>query len=899
MWLNYLLMRTTLILGLTLLILKISSAQCDSSYFRNTGTFIFDMVMIDSNKIVAVGDNGYVIKSVDGGKSWKNIPTFQPYFLRAVCAASDSVLYAVGSYQTILKSEDQGESWFPLYVQLKTPGISVTDFFNDVFFLDKNRGFIVADGGLLISTNDGGRSWKDTVFTTFSSSRLNSVTFVNDTLGFICGGSNFLYRTRNGGTTWERIDVDFLGFNKDIKKVKFINALRGFAVGADGLIIKTTDGGGTWTGGANGGSIYYYDICFVNSQTGFIGGTYTNGVVLKTTDGGDSWNTDFNAFIHGPSSCYTVATDQAGKKVLFAGGGSSGDFLGYNGRNILCTIDAGASYQYLSDNGHESFYSTFFINDSTGYISGDYGFCHKTSDYGESWKPMQTIPSLLANPSKNIFFIDEKYGFASTDRIYKTKDGGGTWDLVTMPGTEAQIFPKRMHFFDSLTGVVMDPNNLYRTSDAGASWSTVLAASFFSDFCFLKNGNGYAVGYDGLVFTSPDKGLTWNPFDLHTNDFLTCVYFYNNTLGFIGSADSILYRTTDGGSSWTRINLGLYPQMRSMIFINDSTGYLACNNDAGTVGGTTVIRKTKDGGLTWFDVNFASENLSRFSGFKNIYTAGGDGFIFKTDNLHAPGSPGYIYGPDVNCPNTKSTFIVGPLQGVSYTWSLSGGGVNSFTENKDTVLWNEPGSYTLGVNISNTCGTGPTMQTNIVVHQPTSIDSQPMSETVCTGSPIILSVVASGDSITYQWKRKGSNISGATSAMYKIDSAGRADSTFYSVTVTGLCGTITSSTVNLNVRPPDSCVTSLPQINDFIIGYKLMPSLVKDHAILKIISRRSMKVNWSIIDANGHGVIYLNNQVTIGENKFDLQLQRLSTGAYYIVGFTNNGIIPPIRFVKL
>src|SRR5262249_49898186 len=163
---------------------------------------------------------------------------FQPYFLRAICAATDSTLYAVGSYQTILKSEDQGESWFPLHATIKNGNINVAGFFNDVFFLDKNKGFIVADNGVLISTNDVGRSWKDTVFSSFSSSRLNSITFINPTLGFISGTSNFLYRTSDAGVTWERINVDFLGFNRDIKKVAFVDALRGFAVGADGLIIK-------------------------------------------------------------------------------------------------------------------------------------------------------------------------------------------------------------------------------------------------------------------------------------------------------------------------------------------------------------------------------------------------------------------------------------------------------------------------------------------------------------------------------------------------------------------------------------------------------------------------------------------------------------------------------------
>jgi photosystem II stability/assembly factor-like uncharacterized protein len=890
-------MKRIVILVIITLALNKLSAQCDSLFFRKSGTFIYDLVLIDTSKIIGVGDNGYVIKSVDGGKNWKNIPTFHPYFLRGICAATDSVLYTVGSWQSILKSEDQGESWYPLY--FKSISSPASMFFNDVFFHNKDKGFIVADEGKVISTTNGGISWKDTTFSSASSSRLNCVTFVNDTLGFICGGSNTMFRTKNGGTSWEKIDLDFLGFNRNIIKVRFLNTLVGFAVGGNGLFIKTTDGGNTWTSSSTptGSGSNFYDVFFYNSQIGFIAGIYTEGVILKTLDGGNSWNVHFNGF-ESPSSCYALATDPAKKKIVFAGGGSSGDFLGHNGRSLISTIDSGASYQKLSSNARINYNDIFFLNDSTGYITGDGGKTYKTSDYGESWKPLHYIPSLLGNPARNIFFVDEQNGFGATDLIYKTNNGGATWNQVSVPGGQPQVSTTRMFFFDQMTGFVMDYNTIYRTTNAGDSWSPVLTSpgnSSFRDLCFTSNGKGFAVGYSGISFFSTDQGVSWNPVNLNTNEYLTSVYFFNNNIGFIGTADSILYKTTDAGANWTAINTGNLASMRSLFFINDSTGYMIRNN----IGGIGSIYKTNNGGLTWVFVPGVSEAISRFSGATNIYTAGNNGFIYKTDRLTKPGIPGYIYGPSINCRNSSSNFITGLMEEVNYSWTLSGGGTNVFKKNLDTVSWNATGSYTLSVSVSNACGTGPARQTTLSVYEPTAINTQPVSKSSCAGTPVNFSVTASGSSISYRWKKNGTDIPGAINSTYSIPTIAVADAGNYSVDVTGLCGTVSSVNVGLTVLPVDSCVTAVTPVNPDITGAVLMPNYVQDKATLKIVARNTIKINWVVLDIQGRVVMHFMSQPVRGENYFDLSFAHLPAGNYFINGTAENKAVQLIKFVKL
>ena len=865
------------------------SGQCDSLFFRNTATFIYDMVLIDSSKIISVGDNGYIIKSTDGGKSWKNTPTFQPYFLRSVFAATDSVLYAVGSWKTILKSEDQGESWYPLIVKV-TGFTSSTVFLNDVFFLNKDKGFIVGDESRLITTNDGGRTWKDTTFSMTSSSRINAVTFVNDTLGFICGGSNAMFRTKNGGATWEAINLGFLGFNRELKKVRFLDHLNGYVVGNNGIFIKTTDGGNTWTQTATGTGAIFFDVLFFNTQTGFIAG---DGIVLKTTDGGNTWNIPSGFTV---SSCYTIATDPAKTKIAIAGGGSSADPLGYNGRNIITTIDAGITFQKHSANIKIDYHDVFFINDSTGYITGISGFTFKTTDYGETWEPLQKIPAFSgANPAKNIFFINEQVGYGATDRIYKTNNGGNSWDLVNTPDGQLQFNTRRMYFFDQATGVAMENYSMYKTVNSGNTWTPVLISpSSFGDLCFTPNGKGYAVGFNGTMYVSQNQGDTWNPFNLNTSSYLTSVYFFNNDLGFIGTADSTLYKTVDGGNNWASINVKSNAMIRSLFFLNDTMGYMLRNN----IGGIGAIYKTKNGGATWFFVNSGFESIARLAGVHNVYAAGGSGIILKTDRLGRPGIPGYIYDTGLNCKNAPSYFTTGLLQGVNYAWSLSGGGTTMFNQTIDTVIWNAAGTYNLSAAISNVCGTGPARQVTLTVYEPPSIITQPVSKKACPGAPVTFSVVASGHSLKYQWKKNNANISGAINSSFSISSITTGDAANYSVVLTDTCGTLTSSNASLTVLPPDSCVTAVSPIDNPVAEALLMSNLVRDNTTLKIVARKSVKINWVVLDMNGRVVMKFTNQPVYGENYYPLSFQHLASGTYFIRGSAANRHVQFLKLVK-
>ncbi len=101
----------------------------------------------------------------------------------------------------------------------------------------------------------------------------------------------------------------------------------------------------------------------------------------------------------------------------------------------------------------------------------------------------------------------------------------------------------------------------------------------------------------------------------------------------------------------------------------------------------------------------------------------------------------------------------------------------------------------------NTCGSSTCESIVVTVNPLTAITLQPQSATLCEGENVEFTVAADGTSLTYQWCKDGSSISGATSVSYNIYGVAPADEGDYTCEVTGDCGTETSNPATLTVDP--------------------------------------------------------------------------------------------------
>ena len=328
---------------------------------------LHDVYFHDAQTGWAVGSQGVILKTTDGGQTWKR---YQP---RPKKIVDDRPL------EEKLRSLNQ-----PRAVQRETP------VFNDslwnryrldsVHFVDSRHGW--AAGGyelpyvqrtraVILRTNDGGESWHS--IDNLMLGRIREIQFGDDRNGWAIGDGGGLSTTgiaytSDGGITWStRTDgpwmnwktaalagEHFVALNRSGSLARIINdefspsviksnksatifdlsmtsSTTGWAIGNAGTVLETRDGGTSWTDAMVGEACEATELRTVTSTPGVIHFAGTPGTQVY------SWNVTDKTFA-------TVSTPSCGsiEKIMFADP-QHGWAVGTQGC-IIATDDGGRSW---------------------------------------------------------------------------------------------------------------------------------------------------------------------------------------------------------------------------------------------------------------------------------------------------------------------------------------------------------------------------------------------------------------------------------------------------------------------------------------------------------------------------------------------------------------------------
>ncbi len=559
----------------------------------------------------AVGNDGTIIKTTDGGDNWtiQNSTTKQD--LSFIFCLDQNIVFALGN-QVLLKTTDGGVRWNKLKISDSTS-------YYTLYFINENTGWlsinkVVGPGESvqkIIKTTDGGLTWNVQFERSFWPIYSFSFTSENEGWALVSlGFENRIFHTADG-ETWEEIST----IPNNGSKIQFVTKDTGY-VTTSYFLYKTIDGGKNWESSKLFNGILSSEIISESTYLILDSGRY----LQITTDGGNSWikkQISFNDTLISYFSSYNSIDYKKGKVWTIGKMGT-----------ILKSDNLGDTWNCKSKNLALELKNVQFITKDIGWAVGQLNTILKTNDGGTNWFRMMLADNFGTNIEHfiKVCFLNENLGWVASNigNIYKTTDGGSNWLKIKVADT-----PLSDIFFisENVGWTTTDNGIIHKTTDGGLSWvnQEQLKAGIYSIY-FINDNLGWItfVGLEENFGMTTDGGETWNLGKIGDNIYLTSIYFFDKDTGWAASTMRFA-RTTDGGKNW---QLSSFDQiMNSIFFVNKNIGWAA--------GEYGVIMKTTDGGISWNhlplenslpikSIYFISENEG--------WIVGANGMIMRTTN---------------------------------------------------------------------------------------------------------------------------------------------------------------------------------------------------------------------------------------------------------------------------
>ena len=187
--------------------------------------------------LVAVGDRGHILLSKDEGRTWTQSVVPTRAMLTGVSFPDAQHGWAAGHDGVIVSTTDGGQTW-----RRQDKGDDLETIYLDVLFLDAQRGFAVGAYGKFIRTQDGGKTWTPSAPAEHDI-HYNRLTASAGGLLFLAGESGSLLISSDAGLSWHPSAVPYdgslFGYVSVDENIGVVHGLRGH-------IFATSDRGASW-----------------------------------------------------------------------------------------------------------------------------------------------------------------------------------------------------------------------------------------------------------------------------------------------------------------------------------------------------------------------------------------------------------------------------------------------------------------------------------------------------------------------------------------------------------------------------------------------------------------------------------------------------------------------------
>jgi|TARA_R110002020_G_scaffold474772_3_gene707249 photosystem II stability/assembly factor-like uncharacterized protein len=332
-----------------------------------------------------------------------------------------------------------------------------------------------------------------------------------------------------------------------------------------------------------GGRITDIEIPIDDADTYYVGAA--SGGIFKTTNGGSTWQPIFDD--EGTLSIGDMEISKSDTDVMWVGTGevnAGGGSLVYDGNGIFKTEDGGATWE------------------NKGLPA--------TGSIGKVLIDPNDEETVFVAAMGPLFRNDNNRG------VYRTQDGGATWDQVLFIDDETGAIDMAIHpsngdilyaamwqrvrrpQFNSFGG---ENSGLYRSLDGGDTWTemtnglpsvasekgriSIAIAPSNPDVLYARYVD--AAGSIQGVYRTSNGGDTWTEQSISglTNVgfhwWFRGIYVDPTDENTIYNVDFVVEKSTNGGTSWSTAFTGVHVDQHALAFNNQTPGEVLLGNDGG------------------------------------------------------------------------------------------------------------------------------------------------------------------------------------------------------------------------------------------------------------------------------------------------------------------------------
>ena len=233
-------------------------------------------------------------------------------------------------------------------------------------------------------------------------------------------------------------------------------------------------------------------------------------------------------------------------------------------------------------------YNTYLANRPRG-VNGAWGLF--VSDDTTEVTATRDIRALAASSSGSVLVAA-----AYNDYLYRSMDAGATWTPMLASGVGNWIAVAMSGEGSRIVAAKAGDNSLSVSGDGGGSWSAAGVSKSYTGVACSSDGTRMAAcTSDGVIFTSANSGVAWDSKYTDSTKSLTSIALTDNGLKMVAGVNGnqlLVLASTNAGSTFTATWKGTSSSWVSVSCSADGN-FMAAAPSSGT------ISISVDGGATW------------------------------------------------------------------------------------------------------------------------------------------------------------------------------------------------------------------------------------------------------------------------------------------------------------